>query len=123
MYKIYYKYLIINFISKFLNISLIFFSLVFILNILEEITFLKDLNKPFYYPYLLTLLKAPVTLFEIFPFIFLLSTQFLFYELMTNKEIDLLKANGISNLKIAKILFFLSIFIGIFNFCIFSFIS
>ena len=115
MYKIYYKYLINNFISKFLNISLIFFSLVFILNILEEITFLKDLNKPFYYPYLLTLLKAPVTLFEIFPFIFLLSTQFLFYELMTNKEIDLLKANGVSNLKIAKILFFLSIFIGIFN--------
>ena len=78
MYKIYYKYLINNFISKFLNISLIFFSLVFILNILEEITFLKDLNKPFYYPYLLTLLKAPVTLFEIFPLFFYYQPNFYF---------------------------------------------
>jgi len=86
MFKIYRKYLINNFIIKFIYIFLIFFSLVFILSILEEITFLKNLNAPFFYPYLLTFLKAPITLFEIFPFIFLLTTQFLFYDLFRKDE-------------------------------------
>ncbi len=119
MFKIYRKYLINNFIIKFIYIFLIFFSLVFILSILEEITFLKNLNAPFFYPYLLTFLKAPITLFEIFPFIFLLTTQFLFYELMSNDELNLLKFNGISNLKIIKVLFFLSVTIGVFNIMIY----
>ncbi len=123
MFKIYRKYLINNFIIKFIYIFLIFFSLVFILSILEEITFLKNLNAPFFYPYLLTFLKAPITLFEIFPFIFLLTTQFLFYELMSNDELDLLKFNGVSNLKIIKVLFFLSVTIGIFNILIYYNIS
>ena len=119
MFKIYQKYLINNFLIKFLNLSLIFFSLTFILSILEEITFLKDMGAPFWYPYFLTALSAPITLFEIFPFIFLLSTQFLFYELFKKKELILLKANGLNNLKIIKILFFLAFVIGIFNIAIY----
>ena len=115
MFKIYQKYLINNFLIKFLYLSLIFFSLTFILSILEEITFLKDIEIPFWYPYFLTILSAPITLFEIFPFIFLLSTQFLFYELFKKKELVLLKANGLNNLKIIKILFLLAFVIGIFN--------
>ncbi len=115
MFKIYQKYLINNFLVKFLYLSLIFFSLTFILSILEEITFLKDIEIPFWYPYFLTTLSAPITLFEIFPFIFLLSTQFLFYELFKKKELVLLKANGLTNLKIIKILFLLAFVIGIFN--------
>ena len=115
MFKIYQKYLINNFLIKFLYLSLIFFSLTFILSILEEITFLKDIEIPFWYPYFLTALSAPITLFEIFPFIFLLSTQFLFYELFKKKELVLLKANGLNNLKIIKILFLLAFVIGIFN--------
>ena len=115
MFKIYQKYLINNFLVKFLYLSLIFFSLTFILSILEEITFLKDIEIPFWYPYFLTTLSAPITLFEIFPFIFLLSTQFLFYELFKKKELVLLKANGLNNLKIIKILFLLAFVIGIFN--------
>ena len=59
----------------------IFFSLVVILSILEEISFFKNNDANFLYPYFLTLLGAPITLFEIFPFVFLLSTQFLFYDL------------------------------------------
>ena len=109
MFKVYQKYLINNFLIKFLNLSLIFFSLTFILSILEEITFLKDIEISFWYPYFLTFLSAPITLFEIFPFIFLLSTQFLFYELFKKRELVLLKANGLNNLKIIKILFCTSV--------------
>ena len=115
MFKVYQKYLINNFLKKFLYLSLIFFSLAFILSILEEITFLKDIEISFWYPYFLTILSAPITLFEIFPFIFLLTTQFLFYEMFKKRELVLLKASGLNNLKIIKILFFLAFVIGIFN--------
>ena len=115
MLKIYQKYLITNFLGKFLKISLIFLTLTFILGILEEINFFKDTNAGFIYPYFLTLLNAPITLFEIFPFIFLLSTQFLLYELFKNDELNLLKQNGLDNMKIVKILFSLAIVIGVFN--------
>ena len=115
MFKIYQKYIIINFLKKFINTSLIFLLLIFILNVLEEINFFKDINVNFYYPYFLTFLNTPITLFEIFPFIFLISTQFFFYDLFKKDELNLLKKNGLSNFKIIMILFFFSIFIGIFN--------
>ena len=119
MFKIYQRYIINNFLMKFINISLIFFSLTVVLGILEEISFFKNLDKNIFYPYFLTLLNAPITLFEIFPFIFLLTTQFLFYDLFKKEELNLLKKNGLNNLKIIKILFLLSIVIGIFNILIY----
>lgn len=123
MFKVYQKYLINNFLIKFLYISIIFFSLIIILSLLEEISFFKDLEINFLYPYFLTLLNAPITLFEIFPFIFLLTTQFLFYDMFKNDELNLLKKNGLTNLKIIKILFYLSVFIGLFNILIFYNVS
>jgi lipopolysaccharide export system permease protein len=115
MIKIYQRYLIKSFLVKFLRIGIIFFSLIVILGILEEISFFKNVRALFIMPYLLTLLNAPITLFEIFPFIFLLTTQFLFYDLKKNGELNLLKKNGLSNFKIAKILLFLALSIGVFN--------
>jgi len=119
MFNIYQKYLAIKFVKKLISISIIFMSLIFILNTLEEISFLKYSNKNFLFPYFLSLLNTPITLFEIFPFIFLLSGQFLIYEIYNNNELDLLKQNSLSNLKIVKLLFFLSLIIGIFNVIIF----
>ncbi len=119
MFKTYEKYIIKNFISKFISISLTFLCLIIILSILEEISFFKEIEINFLIPYLITLLAAPITLFEIFPFIFLLSTQFLFYDLFKKDELNLLKANGLSNIKIIKILTYSSFFIGIFTVLIF----
>ena len=65
MFKTYEKYLIKNFVNKFLIISLIFFSLSIIMGILEEISFFKNIEVSFIFPYFLTLLGAPITLFEI----------------------------------------------------------
>ena len=72
MLKTYQTYIIKNFISKFFFITVIFFSLIIILGSLEEVAFVKKLDVNFLYPYYLTLLNAPITLFEIFPFIFFL---------------------------------------------------
>ena len=119
MFKTYEKYLVKNFLNKFLTISLMFASLIIILSILEEISFFKDIEVNFLMPYLITFLGAPITLFEIFPFIFLLSTQFLFYDLFKKDELNLLKINGLSNLKVVRILFLSSFAIGIFTVLIF----
>jgi lipopolysaccharide export system permease protein len=108
MIKTFEKYLIKLFLKKMLNISLIFLSLVFILSIFEEITFFQNSEVNFFFPFFLTLLNAPSTLFEIFPFIFLISSQFFFLELINKNELEVLKTNGLDNFKVIKILFFTS---------------
>lgn len=115
MFNLYTRYLINKFLLKFFYITLIFFALTLILGILEEISFFKDLKVSFFYSFFLNILNAPITLFEIFPFMFLLTTQFVFLELFRRDELNLLKINGLSNFKIIKIFFFLSFVIGIFN--------
>lgn len=119
MFSIYQKYIIISFFKKFFKVTLIFLSLTFIMGILEEINFFKDINVNFFFPYLLNFLNIPITLFEIFPFIILISTQLFFYEIFKNDELNLLKINGLSNLKIVNIIFIMSFLIGIFNFVIY----
>ena len=99
------NYLIINFLSKFIYLSLVFF-IIYNIKFIRRNYISKKYRSSFWYPYLLTLLTAPITLFEIFPFIFLLTTQFLFYELFRNRELVLLKLNGLSNLKMIKLFFY-----------------
>ena len=113
MFKIYEKYILKKFFIIFFNISLIFFCLAIVLNIFEEISFFKNIDTNPLLPYFLTLLNAPITLFEIFPFIFLISSQFFFYDIYKNEEIILLKNSGLSNLKIIKILFLSTMMMGI----------
>ena len=113
MFKIYERYIQRRFFKKFFLISFAFFTLGIILNIFEEISFFKNLEINFLLPYFLTLLNAPITLFEIFPFIFLISAQFFFYEIIKNDEIIHLKNNGLSNFKIIKNLFFSTFIMGI----------
>ena len=70
IFKTYQSYIIKKFIFTLLKISLVFYSLVFIMNIFEEINFLKDNNSSFVLPIALTFLNSPSILYEIFPFIF-----------------------------------------------------
>ena len=113
MLKTFEKYLIILFVKKIINLTLIFLALIFILSVFEEISFFKDINVNFYFPFLLTVLNSPSTLFEIFPFIFLLSTQFFFLDLINKNEIEVFKIHSLNNLKIIKILFFSSFLLGV----------
>ncbi len=113
MLKIYEKYILQKFFKMFLKISLVFLSLAIILNIFEEISFFQNIDANPITPYFLTFLNAPITLFEIFPFIFLITSQFFFYDVIKNEELALLKNNGLSNLKIIKILFLFTLSIGI----------
>ena len=113
MFKSIYIFLNKIFLKKIFLISLIFFSLIIILSLLEEISFFKDLNSNFFIPIISAFLNSPSIMFEIFPFIFLISTQFFFIELIDKKELDALKVNGISNLKIIFTLLVSSLILGV----------
>ena len=113
MIKTLEKYLIWLFLKKIFIISLIFLTLIFTLTIFEEISFLKNVDTHFLTPFLMTSLTSPATLFEIFPFIFLLATQFFFLELINKKELEAIKLNGLNNLKLIRILFFSSFLLGL----------
>ena len=103
-----------KFIKKIMIISLIFFSLIVILNIFEEISYFKDIEISFYFPLFLTFINSPSVLFQIFPFIFLISSLLVFLELIDKNELEFFKINGLNNLKIIKVLFFTSFFAGLF---------
>ena len=113
MIKTFENYLIKLFLKKILSISLIFLFLILILSVFEEISFFKNSEVNFLFPILMTILNAPMTLFEIFPFIFLISTQFFFLELIEKNELDVLKIYGLNNLKVIKIISITSFVIGI----------
>ena len=113
MIKTYENYLIRLFVSKILVVSLVFFSLIVILGVFDEINFFKELDVNILFPFFMTLLNLPSTLFEIFPFIFLISTQFFFLDLINKNELEVLKVNGLGNIKIIKVLFFTSFILGL----------
>ena len=76
--KTYQKYLTKTFISLLLQITFVFFSLIIILSLFEEISYFKNLNTNFFYPIFLTFLNSPSIVYDIFPFIFLISTIFFY---------------------------------------------
>ena len=113
MIKVYQLYLIKSFWKILLYVTLCFFGLIIILNIFEELTFFKDTNVHPGYPFLLTFLNSPSIVYETFPFIFFIATQFLFLKLMDKEELDIFKKISLSNFKIISILSLSSFFISI----------
>jgi len=97
-----------------INIFLIFFSLVFILNLLTELEFFKEIEVSSFYPLYLSLINTPMFVFEMFPFIFLISTQVFFNNLFNNNEMNILKYSGLKNSKIFSILSITTFLLGIF---------
>lgn len=109
----YVKFIIKAFLRSFLSIFLIMLGLVFILNLLSELDFFKDLNVSTLFPLYLTFLNSISIVFELFPFIFLIGTQFFFLAFLKNNELDIFKYSGLKNSNIIKILGFLSFFMGV----------
>ena len=58
-------------------------------------------------------MNTPSIIFEMFPFIFLISTQFYFIKLFNNDEINIFKYSGLKNLKIIFILSISSFIVGV----------
>ena len=111
--KIYQQYLIKSLLKYIFLISGVFLILSFLLNIIEEIRFFKNLDLGISYSFLLTFLNVPSIVYEIFPFIFLISTQMFFVNLFEKEELIVLKKHGLDNLVLIKILITTSLVCGI----------
>tara|TARA_B100001057_G_scaffold499797_1_gene611827 strand:+ start:1231 stop:2238 length:1008 start_codon:yes stop_codon:yes gene_type:complete len=90
------------------------FSLVLILNLLSELDFFKNINVNTYFPLYLSLLNSVSLVFEMLPFIFLISAQFFFINFFKNNELDIFKYSGLKNTSIMKILSLTTLLMGIF---------
>ena len=111
--SVYSKFLIRSYLLSFLNVFFIFFCLIYVLNLLTELEFFKKTDVESYFPLYLSLINTPILVFEMFPFIFLISTQFFFNNLFTDNEINIFKYSGLKNSKIFLILSITTFFIGI----------
>ena len=111
--KVYIKFIIYNFLKSLLYVSSIIFCLILILNLLTEFEFFREINVKYYFPIYLSLLNSPSLMFEMFPFIFLISTQSCFLNFMRNDQIQTLKYSGLKNIKIILILLLTSLVTGI----------
>ena len=124
MLSIYQKYLINSFFKCLGIVTLIFFSITIILNIFEEVSFFKNVeNVNFTLPIFLTVLNSPSILFDICPFIFLISTLYFFSEIIDKNELNIYKNYGLTNFKIINIITITSFITGIFIVLIFYNIS
>lgn len=112
--KVYIKFLTYIFLRSLLYVFLVTFSLVLVLNVLTELDFFKDINVGTNFTLFLAFLNSPSLTFEIFPFIFLVTTQIFFLKLFENKEIEILKYSGFKNTRIILILSVLSFVSGLF---------
>ena len=113
MFKEYQNYLTKLYLKNILIIFVVFIFLSFFLNIFEEIKYFDNKDSGLYYPILLTILNIPSIIFEILPFIFLLGVMFFFITLYENEEIELLRSNGINNIKITIVISIVSLIVGI----------
>ena len=111
--KTYYKFILNTYLKSFLFVFLIMLSLVVILNILSELEFFRNTDVNFLFPIYLSLLNSPALIFEMFPFIFLISTQLFFISLFTDNQIQIFKYSGLKNSKILFIISMFSFFLGV----------
>ena len=111
--KIYIKFFTLIFLKSLLYVISIMFSLIFILNLLTELEFFKEIEVAASFPILLSLLNSPSMIFEMLPFIFLITTQLFFIKLFNNNEIEIFKYSGLKNTSILKIFSLIAFLTGI----------
>ena len=71
-----------------------------ILNLFEEIEFLKNINVSIFLPLILTSILIPGMLIKILPFIIFISSMWFMLSIRNNKDLLTLKVFGYSNIRI-----------------------
>ena len=115
----YTKFIVLTFLKSLFFVFLIFLSLIILLNILTELEFFQEKSVSTFFPIYISLLNAPTLVFEMFPFVFLISTQVFFINLFNNNQIQIFKYSGLKNSTLIKIISVAAFLIGIFLVAIF----
>ncbi len=111
--KVYTLYFINIFIKSLLYVTGVAISLVLILNLLGELNFFQNIKVEHYFTFLLAFLNSPIFIFDMFPFIFLVTAQLFFIKLFKNSELLTFKYSGLKNSNILLILCTISLFTGL----------
>ncbi len=109
----YIKFFFILFFKSLLYVISVMICLVFILNLLGELEFFRNTNADIYFTLFLAFINSPSMIFEMFPFIFLITSQLFFIKLLNNNELDTFKYSGLTNSKILSILTTISFITGV----------
>ena len=117
--KTYIKFLINIFFRSFLYVVFTVLCLVFIINLLTELEFFRNIDVGIFFTIYLSLINSPSMIFEIFPFILLITTQLFFIKLFNNDEIKIFKYSGLKNSRILTIITLFTLLIGLFTISIF----
>ena len=107
------KYLAKEFTKIVFNTILIFLCLGFIMNLFEEINFFKDIDVGIYIPILLSSIIVPSLLYNMLPFILLISGIWFFRKIKKSDEVTAMKISGMSNLSVIIVPSIISVLIGI----------
>ncbi len=121
--KTYIKFLTNNYFRSLLYVLIVMITLVFILNYLGELDFFQKIEIETQFTIFLALLNSPAMIFDMTPFIFLISVQLFFIKLFDNSELVTLKYSGLKNSRIIGILMALSFMTGILIITIFYYFS
>ena len=111
--KVYTVYFINIFIRSLLYVTGVAISLVLILNLLTELNFFQNIKVGQYFTILLAFLNSPIFIFDMFPFIFLVTAQLFFIKLFKNSELLTFKYSGLKNSNILSILCTISFVTGL----------
>ena len=108
------KYLAKEFIKTIVVMVFAFFCLGFFMNLFEEINFFKDIDQGIFLPIMMSFLFVPTLLYNMFPFIVLLSGIWFFLKIKKSDEVTAMKVFGMSSFSIIIVPGILSIILGIF---------
>ena len=112
MHNIIIIYLLKGFLKTFFKITLIFYCFGIILNLFEEIEFLKDTDASIITPLFLTSMFIPGLLIKLLPFIIFITSLKFLSDIRNNKDLLTLKVLGYSNFKIFFIFALTSFLLG-----------
>ena len=121
--RIYIIFLLNKFISSFLYVLTIISILGFILNLFNELEFFKEIEVNQFLPFLLSLIDTPSLIFEMLPFIFLISTQLFFVKLFEANQLNIFKYSGLKNTRILLIISMVTLIMGLILITLFYSIS
>ena len=103
-----------RFFRSFISVFLIFFAILFMVDLIEQIRRFGDTDATFGRVMALTLLNVPQTLYRILPLIMILATLALFLGLARSSELVVTRASGRSALKSLTAPVIIALLIGIF---------
>ena len=112
--KIYQSYIIKNYLGLLFRITLIFFGLIVILNLFEEISYFGNLDVSGFYPFLMSALNSTSILYNIFSLHFFNYNSIFFLKIDEKNELLLFKHSRLTNFNLVKLLSILSFLVGIF---------